>query len=638
MDYIINNNKTQLSSNNNQPYNKKDNYAYDYYINGKIHIIVALSSLILGIVLMLLFWYNQNHYLIRYRGFKSAYVVGTVCFLNVFLVPIFFYNGLPCYTNFIVNSVCSAIAMILINSRYLKYIILNKQNLMKSNFLDINLKNKTETEKSQHNSNSNNENNKQVYFIIEPNEYLRHYNDIITVKATNIISISFFAIIFFLVICVFIFAWDALWDKCKSDSSWKVFLPIMVTTFISSLFTAYCLIYSLKNLSWEKTLDISLCALGVFSAILLYLLSKYGIIDGNGSSYFFFIPYCFCVIVCIIFPLIEIYWNRYITKKKKVSKTEFITLLASKKYIEIMKMYSIKYLCVENILFWELHMKILKTICSNIYEEVKLIKRLEHETQKSDDYNEMNNRKFVTLNDIDKSTTIMKTVECGESYNESSTIRKNSAIEPEIRRYSAIETEVRRYSTGVIRNKSFAEDKVVGSQPFPQFVSEFSGETIHEKSEDNEAPTYFNTLIMENSYNVNIFNISNSSNIYESESTELSVKNSQSIDIKLNIESSNIKRIIFNQIFKELVIPEEYWNTMLKKMLSFNDNYMEYYKKMYDMYINPKGIVPMKLSNNSTRNIGAKIAKSEYSYDMFFPILDEVANLIYEHVYLNLDI
>jgi len=283
-------------------------------------------------------------------------------------------------------------------------------------------------------------------------------------------------------------------------------------------------------------------------------------------------------------------------------------------------MYSIKYLCVENILFWELHMKILKTICSNIYEEVKLIKRLEHETQKSDDYNEMNNRKFVTLNDIDKSTTIMKTVECGESYNESSTIRKNSAIEPEIRRYSAIETEVRRYSTGVIRNKSFAEDKVVGSQPFPQFVSEFSGETIHEKSEDNEAPTYFNTLIMENSYNVNIFNISNSSNIYESESTELSVKNSQSIDIKLNIESSNIKRIIFNQIFKELVIPEEYWNTMLKKMLSFNDNYMEYYKKMYDMYINPKGIVPMKLSNNSTRNIGAKIAKSEYSYDMFFPV------------------
>jgi len=88
MDYIINNNKTQLSSNNNQPYNKKDNYAYDYYINGKIHIIVALSSLILGIVLMLLFWYNQNHYLIRYRGFKSAYVVGTVCFLNVFLVPV----------------------------------------------------------------------------------------------------------------------------------------------------------------------------------------------------------------------------------------------------------------------------------------------------------------------------------------------------------------------------------------------------------------------------------------------------------------------------------------------------------------------------------------------------------------------
>jgi len=290
----------------------------------------------------------------------------------------------------------------------------------------------------------------------------------------------------------------------------------------------------------------------------------------------------FSVIICIITPLIEIYWNKYITKKKKVSKTEFITLLTSKKYIEIIKMYSIKYLCVENILFWELHMKILKSICSNIYEEVKLIKRLEHETQKFDNENEIcNNRKFVTLNDIDKTMTIMKTVEYEDSYNDSSTIRKNSAVEPELRRHSTIETEVRRYSTGIIRKKNNIEDNVniMSSQPFPRFVSEFSGETIHEKSDDNEAPTYFNTLIMENSHNVNIFNISNSSNIYESESTELSVKNSQSIDVKLNIESSNIKRIIFDQIFKELVIPEEYWNIMLKKMFSFNDNYMEYYKK-----------------------------------------------------------
>jgi len=212
----------------------------------------------------------------------------------------------------------------------------------------------------------------------------------------------------------------------------------------------------------------------------------------------------------------------------------------------------------------------------------------------------------------------VKTVEYGDSYDEPTAIRKGSAIEPEIRRFSVAEQLPRRYSTGVIK-KNYKHDD---NQAFPQFISEFSGETIHEASDETvEAPTYFDTLVMENSYNVNIFSVSNSSNIYESESTDLSAKNSQSFDVKLNIESSNIKKILFDQIFKELVIPEEYWNLMLKKLHSFNNDHMEYYKKMYDMYINPKGVVPMKLTNTyAIKNIGTKIAKAEYSYDMFFPV------------------
>ncbi|ORX46219.1 hypothetical protein BCR36DRAFT_398943 [Piromyces finnis] len=166
-------------------------------------------------------------------------------------------------------------------SRYMKIIILNKQNLIKSNFLDINMKeSKRKLSEPQYNEN---ESNKQVYFIIEPNEFIKHYDDLITMKVTNIISASVFSIIFVLIIVVFFIAWDDLWGKCTSKS-WIIFLPVMIATFFSLLFNIYTLLYSLKNLS--------------------------------SASYFFYSPFIFCIISCNIIPLVELFWSKYITKKK----------------------------------------------------------------------------------------------------------------------------------------------------------------------------------------------------------------------------------------------------------------------------------------------------------------------------------
>ncbi|ORX82257.1 hypothetical protein BCR32DRAFT_244289 [Anaeromyces robustus] len=215
-------------------------------------------------------------------------------------------------------------------SRYMKIVILNKQNLMKSNFLDITMKGKDnkkkkdeskskekkkdnkdkkkkkddkkkDKNKDKNNNNNNNINNinnnnlsnsfniidiesknenesenesesenakknsnKQVFFIIEPNEYIKHYDELITMKVNNIISAIFFGIIFLLIVVVFLVAWNDLFDKCNSKS-WFIFLPVMVATFISSLFNFYCLIYSLKHLSVEKSIDIALSTFGIFA-------------------------------------------------------------------------------------------------------------------------------------------------------------------------------------------------------------------------------------------------------------------------------------------------------------------------------------------------------------------------------------
>jgi len=63
---------------------------------------------------------------------------------------------------------------------------------------------------------------------------------------------------------VSLIAWDDLWDKCNSKS-WIIFLPVMVATFFSLLFNTYTFIYSIKYLSFEKSLDIFICNFGIFA-------------------------------------------------------------------------------------------------------------------------------------------------------------------------------------------------------------------------------------------------------------------------------------------------------------------------------------------------------------------------------------
>jgi len=252
----------------------------------------------------------------------------------------------------------------------------------------------------------------------------------------------------------------------------------------------------------------------------------------------------------------------------------------------------------------------LKTICSNIFEEIKLTKREEYEI----------NKLTPLKGNYSYSNNILKTAEMDTTYNELASIRKCSTVS---------EKEERRNSTGdyVSRKNSKAisatEDnsKMIGeSQPFPTI--EFSGETMHATSESNNFENATYSIIMDTSFNVNIFSgNSNSSNIYSSESSDISIKNSQSMDmLKFNTESSETKRIIYEQIFRELVIPEEFWTAIFKKMNNFNEEYIEYYKKIYDIYINPNGVVPIKLKNNDAKAIKLKINKSEYSYDMYFPV------------------
>jgi len=87
---IINNNITYVLSSNSHIETSitESKYTFDYEISKSIHLSVSISALVIGIILIALFWFNRNHYLIRYRGFKSAYIVGCASLLNIIIVPV----------------------------------------------------------------------------------------------------------------------------------------------------------------------------------------------------------------------------------------------------------------------------------------------------------------------------------------------------------------------------------------------------------------------------------------------------------------------------------------------------------------------------------------------------------------------
>ncbi|KAG4100170.1 hypothetical protein H8356DRAFT_935320 [Neocallimastix lanati (nom. inval.)] len=112
MDTIINQNNI-LKINDKKSSDSENIYSNDYDVEPKVHVIISLTSLISGIACMFLFWINRNHYLIKYRGFKSAFSIGIVAFLNMTVIPLLFYNECPCFTNFVINSFCGSVSMIL---------------------------------------------------------------------------------------------------------------------------------------------------------------------------------------------------------------------------------------------------------------------------------------------------------------------------------------------------------------------------------------------------------------------------------------------------------------------------------------------------------------------------------------------
>jgi len=89
MDFIISPNKAfLLKTNKSSSTTKTVVYSNDYDLDKSVHLIISLSSTVLGVTLMFLYWINRNHYLIRYRGFKTAFTIGCGNFLNMTIIPV----------------------------------------------------------------------------------------------------------------------------------------------------------------------------------------------------------------------------------------------------------------------------------------------------------------------------------------------------------------------------------------------------------------------------------------------------------------------------------------------------------------------------------------------------------------------
>jgi len=233
----------------------------------------------------------------------------------------------------------------------------------------------------------------------EPNTYVKRLNKLVSKQITIICFIVPYALLIVLGVSIII----AKNNVCENTID--LYTPIMILSLFTTFIIPYIFIRLYKTLNFVNKVDIVANFLGLTIGSLLFVSSLFVVytkkVDRNLSpevkrSYvkyflfadfkcnelFFLIPSFVSFASANIIPLIEVFISdRKIKQKKLLSKKEFTRLLMGSRYIESLKSVAVKSYCVELVIFWETHMKLLK----RVYDEYVKIQGEKREINKSDE-------------------------------------------------------------------------------------------------------------------------------------------------------------------------------------------------------------------------------------------------------------
>jgi len=538
----------------------------------EIHLLVAFLSLLANLALLIPFYLKRHHYLINYNGFKLNF---SICVLTAFTMvfnALFSYFGLPCIFNAALVSFGISIPLSLQCVKYLSYIIINEATALKIQLLSMENKKMNSNDRTGEDLNQN-------FLNMNCNINSQSKKDMNIEKNYNkkymkpvLYMYGFFFISSFTM--SFVLNRDILWSKC-GEPTWKFFIPIMAVSFISTMFIPYFLIYTFKKFSFDRKLDLIVFVAMPSIGATGYILSKVGVFKVEESSYFFYIAYYTTLVTTLGIPLLNVYKVKNRTVKKS-NKEDFIRLLFDKNFFILLKKQSIQLYCVENTLFWEMH-RMLMTVVFTHYSASNSEKRKNRMIKKN-------------------ATLKMNNSVTDSCYLKVSTDNLNSVDNEDI--------DIVVDKNDVCDSQSINKSNISLDTRDSNFTS-----NIH-------------------NHDAGIINFVNEKNIvfYDDGSADLDSHTTPKSDA------------IYNILFKEYCASNNIRLTDKEYTIEsflIDDNLSKYYRKLYDIFIDPDGMSPLNIPNNVLEEIKHQLDQPTFSHKIFKPVVTEVVDMLYQNVYMN---
>jgi len=532
-----------------------------------IHLVIGLLSLAASLGILIPFWKNRNHYLINYYnyyGFRVNLFIGILSSMTMLINALAYFFEMKCIVNTVVTIIGACVPMAIQCGRYANLILMNKANIIKTRLLSFD-------KNSNFLPNNNEDCCSKIDFINEStNDTLKGETNIekaISRKYLYPIYVIFSVIIVISSIICFVMNKNILNEKCQS-SSWKLFIPAISTSFIFTAFLPYFFAYTFKHLSKEKKIDLVVFFCFLLTSGLGFAAAKLNIIKVGNSSYFFYMAYFANLVSVILLPVINVYRVKFKTENK-TNKEDFINLLFDGKFVSLLKEQSIQLFCVENVLFWEMHQMLMSLV---------LKKYLVNESEKKK--NKVVNKKNTTKAEVG-SYHFNKNITPINSYADNKLALENSA-EDDNGMGEHIDVIVERDESCYMGNTT---SNTLGSD------STVLKDVKAEHSDDN-------IIHFVNDQNITFFG---------NESTT-------SLEISSKID------ILYNSILKEYAQSNGIKLTKKEQMIDsflIDGSLKKYFRKIYDIFIDPNGMSPLNISNAVLEEVKEAIGQDSYSHKIF---------------------
>jgi len=639
--------------------------------NNQIGLNVALPiSIFLFIVFtlgLINFIRKLKHHLISYRPTYLSISTGICTAIYCITLPILLYfqgkESITCVDTMIFTNLFATMSMMANLSRYVKSYLLNKRDIGKMKLYNENY-------------NPTFPGSDRSVDDFEPNAYLKRLNTLVTKKITFIFFVVPYSVLAIMSIVI------ALKFRSQCERSGIIFYSaVMFLCVVTGLLVPYIFISLYPTLGFVDKVDmfINFACLIIGSA--LYVFSLFGFEKGGhninpfiylpSNSLFFIIPSFSSYFCSICIPLIEVYISdRKLKQKKMISKKEFTKLLMGSRYVESLKACAVRCYCVETVIFWDMHAKLMKLVNSGMNRREEHQFPLHHEKQRlenstgdnklSSDQNNyelllgLNKNIFGSSNNAILYTggyinntvdpSLVKAINHGTigrckpfNFGNGHGLEGNKNPMPEVTISPKMDNQYNNNNDRYYRN---GRNDMINNFYDTINNSDKDGLLNHDvRSYDRYNDNYnhvrfsgnfnnfnnVNNLNNSFSFSNNINNSFNNFNNYTNINSSFASYNDNSLIRKRRSAMKSNETEILYDIFDvdpdQNQLPEQYWKD---------------FENLYNSFVSEKSLATVNLDTDTVTRLKRAINNKDYTIDMFFPAIAETVDLIYQNLYPKL--